>query len=64
MDKFSIGTWLMGLCTLLTLMITFIVYYHETQELISSLTAAILSASLVLGALIVLNWLIQVFTKK
>lgn len=64
MDKFSIGTWLMGLFTLLTLVITFIVFYHETQEPISSLTAAILSASLLLGALIVLNWFIQVFTKK
>ncbi|CUI16810.1 hypothetical protein PNK_1193 [Candidatus Protochlamydia naegleriophila] len=41
-----------------------ILFYNDTKNLLSSLSAAILSALLVLISFIMISWLAQVFTKK
>lgn len=63
MGRFSIAEWVIGASGFLSLMICFIVLYAETKEPISSLTGAILGATLVMGSLIVLLWFMRVFKK-
>jgi len=51
------------LVSVLTLVITFQVFYQDNAEFFGSLAAAILSAGLMFVSLIMLSWLAQVFMK-
>jgi hypothetical protein len=51
------------LVSVLTLMITFSVFYQDNHEVLGSLAAAVMATVLVFGSLVMLNWLAQVFMK-
>ncbi len=55
--------WTIAMISLVVFILTFFIFFRETQEFFSSLTAAILGTILVLGSLIIVSWLIQVFKK-
>lgn len=62
----NVNSWMKWLgygMSLVVLIIGFLLFYSDTQEWISSLMAALLSAALILGSFIALRWLVQVFTK-
>ncbi len=63
MPILSKSKWALISVSIAVLIFSFFVFYRDTQEFFSSLTAAILSAALVLGALIIMSWLIRVFMK-
>ena len=48
--------------SMITLILAFFLFYSETNEWMGSLAAAILTAALTLGAMIILRWLTEVFT--
>jgi len=49
--------------SLAAFVLIFFIIFHETQEVFSSFTAALLGALMILGTLIVINWLGRVFSK-
>lgn len=63
MDAHSKIHWGIGIISLFVFILTFFIFFRETQELLSSLTAALLSTLLVLASLIIVSWFIRVFTK-
>lgn len=63
MDAVSIFKWMGYILTAVTLIGGFALFYGETQEWIGSLTAAILSAILVLISFMILSWLLKAFLK-
>jgi predicted RND superfamily exporter protein len=63
MKAYSKRDWVIAIISLVVFILTFFILFRETQEIFSSLTAAIFSALLVWGALIIISWLIRVFTK-
>jgi len=50
--------------TFAVFILTFFMFFRETRELFSSLTASILGAILIFGAFIVADWIIQIFKKS
>lgn len=48
---------------LVVFVLTFFIFFRETLEIFSSLSAAVLATLLALGTLIVGYWLIRVFSK-
>ncbi len=63
----SIGSmikWAGYLVSFLVFIFATILFYNDTKNLLSSLSAAVLSALLVLISFIMISWLAQVFTKK
>lgn len=63
MDIVLIIKWLGYVVSAAFLFFGFLLFYHNTGEVISSATAAILSAALTLVSFIMLRWLVQVFLK-
>jgi hypothetical protein len=45
-------------------LLTFFLFFSETQEFFNCLIAAILAAVLVLGVWVVVTWIIQVFKRS
>lgn len=60
MQAYSTVHWIIAILSLGVFILTFFIFFRDTHEIFSSLTAAILGALLTLGALIVLNWLARV----
>lgn len=52
------------LVSVLTLVLTFSVFYQDNHEFFGSLWAALMAAVLVYGALLMISCLIQVFYEK
>lgn len=59
----SMTSWVITIISLVVFILTFFIFFHETSEVYSSLTAAIFSACLVLGTLIVVSWFVKAFKK-
>ncbi len=55
MRSISVSSWVIAIISFSVLFFSFFVFYQETKEIISSITAAILSAVLVWGVMIVLR---------
>ncbi|WP_068469545.1 hypothetical protein [Candidatus Protochlamydia phocaeensis] len=51
------------IASLAVLIFGFLLFYGDTQEFFSSISAAVLSALLVLISFIALSWLARVFTR-
>lgn len=62
MTAYFRGRWIMTI-VLVVFILTFFIFFRETLEFFSSLTAAILATLLVLGTIIVFRWLIRAFSK-
>ena len=63
MNEQSRRYWIIAIISLVVFILTFFIFFRDTQEFFSSLTAAVFSALLVLGTLIIGSWLLRVFTK-
>lgn len=63
MDANTRTHWRISIISLVVFILTFFIFFRETHELLSSVTAAILCALLALGTLIIGSWLIRIFTK-
>jgi hypothetical protein len=63
MPASSITKWSIAILTFAAFILTFFILFRDTNEIFSSLTAAILSSFLTLGALIVMSWFAKVFMK-
>ena len=48
--------------SLITLTGTFLLFYSDTNEWMGSVAAAILTTALTLGSMIMIRWLVEVFT--
>lgn len=58
------GTYrIIAIISLVVFILTFFIFFRETHEIFSSLTAAILGALILAGAMIVVGWLIRVCSK-
>lgn len=55
--------WVIAMISLAVFILTFFIFFRDTYEFYSSLTAAILSAALTLITLIVISWFVRVFMK-
>lgn len=55
--------WRISIISFVVFILTFFIFFRETREIFSSVTAAIFCTLLVLGALVIGSWLIQVFKK-
>jgi hypothetical protein len=63
MPSISFSQWTMIIISTLTLAVSFLIFYRDTENVGSSLVAATLSSALTLGSLIVLNWFAQALKK-
>lgn len=64
MNKQSIVNLTGFLIILVVFVLTFFIYFRETHEFFSSLTASSLSSILVLGVVVVVGWFVRAFTKS
>ncbi|MDP1879555.1 MAG: hypothetical protein Q8K60_01285 [Parachlamydiaceae bacterium] len=54
--------WMIAIISMLALMLSFFIFMSESQELLRSLFAAFLVAILVFFSMVIIQWIIKVFT--
>jgi hypothetical protein len=63
MNMHFMTRWGIPIISLVVFSLTFFIFFRETQEIFSSLTAAILGALMIFGTLIVVSWIVQALHK-